>query len=216
MQRMLFILVIAVFGNSQLVWAGSGQAQTPAPGLAMASDDGGGLARRTVGRARDVGRSRYQLGAAAGRPLDRHRRRHVDRPRLADEPRHRRRAGDVAEPAADQRQAAGHDLDVRLGSRRRDPPLRARRPARSVAAERADPSAVSRTRRSPRRATARTSCSPGSSSSKDVAEKAVNLAAGYVDKKEEVVSLLSPCRTGAVEQPGAAARPLRRGQPDAR
>ncbi len=47
---------------------------------------------------------------------------------------------------------------------------------------------------------------------KDVAEKAVNLAAGYVDKKEEVVSLVQ-VRDGRRQQPGDAARPLRRGQP---
>ena len=47
------------------------------------------------------------------------RRRHADRARVADQRRHRRRDGDVAEPAAHQRQDARHDLDVRVGSRRR-------------------------------------------------------------------------------------------------
>ena len=52
----------------------------------------------------------------------------------------------------------------------------------------------------------------GSVSSKDVVEKVVNVAAGYVDKREEVVTLLQ-VRSGAAEQPGAAARPLRRSEP---
>ena len=68
---------------------------------------------------------------AARRPLDGHRRRHADRARVADQRRHRRRARHLAEPAADQRQDARHDLDVRLGARRRAAPLRSRRPARS-------------------------------------------------------------------------------------
>ena len=41
---------------------------------------------------------------------------------------------------------------------------------------------------------------------------AVNLAVGYVDKQEEVARC-SQIREGAREQPGAAARPFRRGEP---
>ena len=51
----------------------------------------------------------------------------------------------------------------------------------------------------------------GTVSSKDVIEKAVNVAAGYVDKKEDVVTAAAD--SGRREQPGPAARPLRRGQP---
>ena len=49
-------------------------------------------------------------------------------------------------------------------------------------------------------------------SSKDVVDKAINVAAGYVDKNDEVVTLLQVQRSAA-EQPGAAARPLRRSEP---
>ena len=62
------------------------------------------------------------------------------------------------------------------------------------------------------RPTARTSCCPAASRSKDIIEKAVNVAAGYVDKKEEVVTLLQ-LGQGAAEQPGAAARAVRRSEP---
>ena len=83
--------------------------------------------------------------------------------RLADEPRHRRRARDVAEPAARQRQDARDDFDVRLGSRRRAAPLRSDRAARPGPAQRAAPAAVSRRADRRARATARTSCCPARS-----------------------------------------------------
>ena len=53
----------------------------------------------------------------------------------------------------------------------------------------------------------------GTVSSKDVIEKAVNVAAGYVEKQDEVVNLLQIAAGRSAEQPGAAARALRRGQP---
>ena len=52
----------------------------------------------------------------------------------------------------------------------------------------------------------------GTVTNKDVIEKAVNVAAGYVDKREEVVPLLQ-IQARRAEQPGAAARALRGSQP---
>ena len=140
------------------------------------------------GRAASPARGRRRRrGAPARRPLDGHRRRHADRARLADERRHRRRAGHVAQPAARQRQDAGHDLDVRLGPRRRAPPLRDHRPARPRAAHRADRSSCSPARTIEVQSNGKNVVLSGIVTNKDVVEKAVNVAAGYVDKKEDVV-----------------------------
>ena len=51
--------------------------------------------------------------------------------------------------------------------------------------------------------------------SKYVIDKAAEVAAGYVEKKEDVVNLLRQ-QEGVATQPGAAARAVRRGQPQRR
>ena len=90
---------------------------------AQAAGADAGRRRPPAGAGRGVaarrGRASADDGAAARRPLDAARRRHADRARVADQRRHRRRAGDVAEPAAGARQGPGHHLDVRLEPRRR-------------------------------------------------------------------------------------------------
>ena len=70
-------------------------------------------------------------GETAGRPVDdpRHWRHH--HPRVADRAGHCRRDGDRADAAAHPRQAAGHDLDVRVGQDGGDQDLRGRGPQRS-------------------------------------------------------------------------------------
>ena len=52
----------------------------------------------------------------------------------------------------------------------------------------------------------------GTVTTKEAAERAVNLATGFVDAREEVVTLLQ-VQPGAADASGAAARPLRGGQP---
>ena len=107
----------------------------------------------------------------------RSRHRHADRARVADQRRRRRRDGHVAEPAAAARQDAGHDLDVRVGSRRRRSAATRSPSQRDLgAARRTGQGAVPGRDHPGRRATAATSCCPGTCRSKDVAEKAVNLA----------------------------------------
>ena len=92
-------------------------------------------------------RRRQTVRCSSGRST-RRRRRHADRARVADQRRHRRRAGHVVEPAARPRQAPGTiSMFVwdRAGAHQ---PLRGRRAARPRAAQRADASSCSRARRS--------------------------------------------------------------------
>ena len=74
------------------------------------------------------------------------------------------------------------------------------RAARPRAAQRTDDASCSRARRSKRRATARRSCCPASVTSKDAADKAVSVAAGYVEKAGDVVNLLQLQETQASNQ----------------
>ncbi len=114
----------------------------------------------------------------------------ANRARLADERRCRRRAGHLADAAADQRQDARHDLDVRLGPRRRDPAVRSHRPARSRAAAEQMQAALSGRERSRSRATARTSCCRGHGVQQGRRREGRERRRRLVDKKEEVVTLL--------------------------
>ena len=121
-------LVVAII----VILVAAPQAQQPAPRLRT-----GGVADRGSGRMRRADRRR-----PAGRPLDhpQHRRRHLAR--LADRAGHRRRDGHRAVAAADSRQAARHDLAVRVGPRRRDQDLRGQGPPRPDAAHRPPQAAV--------------------------------------------------------------------------
>ena len=112
----------------------------------------------------------------------------------------------------DPRQGARHDLDVRLGPRRRHQALRGGRAARPEPARASRCGSCSRASRSPSTATARTWSSPARVSSKYVVDKAAEVAAGYVEKKENVVNLLRQ-QEGVGHQPGAAARAVRRSEP---
>ena len=75
------------------------------------------------------------------RTFDRRRHRLANHARVADERGHRRRDGDVAEPAARARQDARHDLHVRLEPRRCASQVRGVGAARHDAAHRADEAA---------------------------------------------------------------------------
>ena len=91
-------------------------------------------------------------------------------------------------------------------------PLRSGGPARPRARSTSRCKSCSRARRSRRRAAARASCCRAWCSSKDDLDKAANVAAGYVEKADDVVNLLQ-MQESTAEQPGAAARALRRSQP---
>ena len=154
-------------------------------------------------------------GAARGRPLDGARHRHADHARVADERGRRRRDGDVHEPVAAARQDAGHDLDVRLGARRRRAPLRRLGRSRRGPPRRAGEAAVPERERSTSRATAATWCSRAACRRKDIVGKGQQpRQLGFVEKKEDVVNLLQV--QDAPEQPGAAAGAVRGSQPHRR
>ena len=134
----------------------------------------------------------------------------ADHARLADQPRRRRRDGHLAERAAAQRQGAGHDFDVRVGSRRRLAPLRDHRAARSRRKLTDQLSQLLPGETIKAESNGKNIVLSGQVSNKDMIERAVNLAAGYVDKKEEVL-VAAPDSRRRAEQPGAAPRPVRRG-----
>ncbi len=115
------------------------------------------------------------------------------------------------EPAAHQRQGAGHDFDVRVGPLRRHPPLRGGRAARPRAARRAGPPAVSRRPdRRPEQRPRRRAVGHGREQGRDregdqrrrrlrrEARRGRHAAAGARQRRQ---------------QPGAAARALRGSQP---
>ena len=178
------IFIVAVIGRSTL---------SPAPHVQPHQSGAAPVARHAASAARKRAAGRTDAESVrllVGRSTVVERR-HADRARVADERRHRRRARDVAERAAHQRQDCRHDLDVRLGPRRRDSPVRSRRAARPRAARRAQlkelfPERIDRGAR----ATARTSCCPAPSRARTSSRRRSDVAAGYVDKKEDVVTLL--------------------------
>ena len=113
-----------------------------------------------------------------------------DRARVADRAGRRRRDGDRADRAPDSRQDAGHDLPVRVGPRRRHQDLRGQRPPRPEAARPSSTRSSSPARPSPSRGSGKDVVLSGTVSSKYVIDKAADVAAGFVDKKENVVNLL--------------------------
>ena len=201
------IFIVAVFGGATVhaqvppaaaapvAFSAAGPAAAPAAAPSVDVDAGQPDAVRLL-----VGRSTL---IDVGRP---------DRARVADERRHRRRARHVAEPAAGARQGARRHLDVRVEPRRRGAPLRGVGAARPDPAERAGEAAVPdredrRARQRPQRRAV-----GHRSSSKDVVDRAINVALGYVEKREDVVTLLQ-VRAGPASNQVLLQGALRRGEP---
>ena len=190
--------------NSDHHRVGSGPTAAPRAGAAGASRSRVQLGRELGGRLPYrllVGRSTVvDVGIA-------------DRARVADQRRRRRRAGDVVEPAARERQGAGHDLDVRLGPRRRAPPLRGAGAARSRASRRTGRSSFSRARRSTSSSNGRRHRPVGHGVEQGHGRDGRSTSAAGTSRSARRSSALLRCAGEPREQPGAAARPLRRGEP---
>ena len=108
--------------------------------------------------------------------------------------------GHAAQPAADPGQGAGHDLDVRVGSRRRDAHATT---SRSNATCRGSPQQVRELFPGEPitvEGNGKSIVVAGKVATKYIAEKAVEVAAGYVDKKDDVVSLLQVRDPGPTPQ----------------
>ena len=158
-----------------------------APQAQQAAGVRAGAARRR--RRPRIDAERADRHRPPGRPLDGPERRRADRARVADRARRRRRAGHRAGAAADPRQAAGHDLDVRLGQGGRDQDLRSQRAPRPQRARRADEAAVPGEPITVA-GSGKDVVLSGTVSSKYVDREGGDVAAGYVEKKENVVNLL--------------------------
>ena len=179
MKRMLFILVVAVVGDSQLVWA---QAQTPAltmasvtaaaPGSAIAAEPETSSVRLLVGRSTvvDVGTSIVRVSLTSPDIAD----------ALVTSPSqlliNGKMPGTISMFVWDRAGAIRrYELVVQRDLSRLNEQLHQLFPGEAIAAQSNGKDVVL----------------SGLVSTKDVADKAVNLAGGYVDKKEEVVSLVA-------------------------
>ena len=153
--------------------------------------------------------SRWREREPDGRAIHHRRYRHANRARVADQRRHRRRARHLAERAADQRQDAGHDLDVRLEPRRRDQTLRDQRPARSRAPDVANQGAVpEREDRSPRQ---RAQHRPLGNGQQQGRHRARRQPCRRLRGQEGRHHHAAAARRGGAVESGAAPRAVRRG-----
>lgn len=174
MKRMLFILVVAVLGDSQLVWAQAPalpMAYGPAAAAAPAEPETNSV-RLLVGRSTvlDVGTSIVRVSLTSADVAD----------ALVTSPSqlliNGKMPGTISMFVWDRAGAIRrYELVVQRDLSRLNEQLRQLFPGEAIAAQSNGKDVVL----------------SGLVSTKDVAEKAVNLAAGYVDKKEEVVSLVA-------------------------
>ncbi len=178
------ILIIAVFGTAIM------RAQSPLPVSAVAASRSDAVADN------DTRSVRLLVGRSTVVDVD-----VADLARVADQLRRRRcrsshrrtSCSSTARCPAPSRCSCG----IASGAH---PPLRSGRAARPRPARRAGPAAVSRRRRSMSQSNGSDIVLSGIVSNKDVIEKAINVAAGYVDKRDEVVTLLQVRDSGASNQ----------------
>ena len=198
------ILIIAVFG-------GLVHAQVPAGGATPVTAAQPVQAAATASPGVEVtADAPDDVKLLVGRS-DAARRRLADRARVADERRHRRRAGDLAEPGAGARQGPGRHLHVRVEPRRRGAPVRGVGAARPGAPDRAGEDPVpDRENRGARQRQERRAVGLRGDQGRGRPRRQRRAGSRREEGRRRLAAAGSP---GAGHQAGAAAGALRRGQP---
>ena len=181
MRRLLFILVIAVFGNSALLWAQAPAMPVASMSASMAAEADPNSVRLLVGRSTviDVGTAIARVSLTTADIAD----------ALVTSPSqlliNGKMPGTISMFVWDRGGAIRrYEVVVQRDLSRLSEQMRQLFPNETIIAQSNGKDVVL----------------SGAVSSKDIAEKAVNLAAGYVDKKEEVVSLMSIQESAASNQ----------------